>query len=156
MAPANQTTKKGQFMNFSQGHSGTKVFEMWIVLVFLRKNTRIHQKGREIHEFCVKLLFSYSPPPRIHPPSPPTPLRRESISSRFSMVFESILSRFWVATRKQLKIDPKTIEKLLEIDFLEGGSVVVGDESGGLGCSWKTISPVFWTFTKTLTAHMPP
>ena len=41
-------------MNFSQGHSEQK-FEMSIVLVFLRKNTRIHKMG-EIHELFVLAL----------------------------------------------------------------------------------------------------
>ena len=56
MAPANQT-KKSQFVNFSQGHSGTKVRGVSFVLVFpKKKNTRIHTKMGEIHELFVLAL----------------------------------------------------------------------------------------------------
>ena len=51
----------------------------------------------------LKLFFSYKPTPRTHTPRTPTPLSKESISSRFSVDFGS----------------------------LGGGSVVLGDESGG-------------------------
>ena len=43
-------------MNFSQGHSGTKVRDVSFVLVFLRKNTRIFRKMGEIHEHFVLAL----------------------------------------------------------------------------------------------------
>ena len=79
----------------------------------------------------VKLFFSYSPPPGIHPPPRPTPLP----GSRFRVVFRSFSSRFRVVFESRLEIDSKTTEKRLEIDSLGGGSVVVGDESRGAGCS---------------------
>ena len=46
----------------------------------------------------------------------------------------------WVATRKRLKIDSKTIEKRLEIDSLGGGRWWWGMNPGGVGCSWKANS----------------
>ena len=49
VAPANQT-QKSQFMNFSQGRSGTKV-QCESCFVFLRKNTRIHKNGRNSWTF---------------------------------------------------------------------------------------------------------
>ena len=55
MAPANQP-KKGQFMNFSQGHSGTKVRYVKIVLVFLRKKKPEFTKKGDIHELFVLAL----------------------------------------------------------------------------------------------------
>ena len=76
----------------------------------------------------MKLFFSYSPLPGIHPPPPPTPPRSKSISSRFSVVFESV-------PQNRLKSDSKMTEKRHEIDSLGGGSVVVGDESRRVGCS---------------------
>ena len=42
--PRQTKPKEGQFMNFSQGHSGTKVRYVNLVLVVLRKNTRILTK----------------------------------------------------------------------------------------------------------------
>ena len=62
-------------------------------------------------------------------PPPATPPLRESISSRFYVVFGSILSRFQVATVNRLKIDSKTTEKRLEIDSLRGGG---GSLVGGM------------------------
>ena len=53
--PRQTKPTKGQFMNFSQGHSGTKI-QCEIVLVCLRKNTRIHTKMGEVHELCVSAL----------------------------------------------------------------------------------------------------
>ena len=63
----------------------------------------------------VKLFFSYSPPPGIHPPPPPTPFP----GSRFRVVFLSFWSRFRVEfDRKRPEIDAETTEKRLEIDSL--------------------------------------
>ena len=42
-------------MNFSQGHSGTKI-QCESCLFFLRKNTRINKNGCEIHELFVLAL----------------------------------------------------------------------------------------------------
>ena len=52
--PRQTKPKKGQFMNFSQGHSGTKV-QCESCLFSLRKNKRIHKMG-EIHELFVLAL----------------------------------------------------------------------------------------------------
>ena len=60
---------------------------------------------------------------------------KESISSRFSVIFESI--SFSVATRKRPKIDSKMTEKRLEIDSLGGGLVVVRGESRGWAAAEK-------------------
>ena len=57
VAPANQTKERSVHQNFSQGHSGTKVKFVNLVLVFLRKtSTRIHLKMCEIHELFVLAL----------------------------------------------------------------------------------------------------
>ena len=75
----------------------------------------------------MKLFFSYSQHnPRDSSPTTTDPLPRELISSRFSVVRDSILSQLRNATRK-------STEKQLEIDSLGRGSVVVGDESRGGG-----------------------
>ena len=57
VAPANQTKEKGQFMNFSQGHSGTIVRYVNRACFPKEKHTRIHKKMGEIHELFV-LAFS--------------------------------------------------------------------------------------------------
>ena len=84
---------------------------------------------RYTHPSLVKLFFQLQPTPR---PIPTTtdPLVFESISNRFSVVSESILSRDRQSTRKRLEIDRKTTRPLTPWR----GSVVVGDESG-VGCS---------------------
>ena len=82
-----------------------------------------------------EMVFQLQPTPRDSSPTTTDPFPRESISSRFSVIFKSILSRFRVAIRNRLKIDSKTTEKRLEIDSLGEGSVVVGDESRVVGCS---------------------
>ena len=48
--PRQTKPKKGQFMNFSRGAFRNKS-SMWTVLVFLRKNTRIHKNGRNSWTF---------------------------------------------------------------------------------------------------------
>ena len=95
---------------------------------------------------AVILLSSYSPSPRlIDPHHRPPPLSGSrfrvvfrSFSSRFPVVFESFSSRDSSQNRREN--DSKTTEKRLEIDSPGGGSVVGVDESGGMGCSWTTIS----------------
>ena len=67
-----------------------------------------------MHHSLVKSFFSYSPPPGIHPPPPPTPF----LGSRFRVVFRSFSSRF-----------------RLENDCLGRGVGGVGDELRGVGCS---------------------
>ena len=55
--PQQAKPKKGQCMNFSQGHSAEQKFNVSFVLVFLRKkSTRIHTKMGEIH-----MNFSFWP-----------------------------------------------------------------------------------------------
>ena len=54
VAPANQT-KKSQFMNFSQGRSGTKV-QCESCLFSQGKTPEFTKKGK-IHELCVLALF---------------------------------------------------------------------------------------------------
>ena len=65
--PRQTKPKKGQFMNFSQGHSGTKV-QCESCLSSQGKNTRIHKKS-EIHELFVLALslvwFAGATPERI-------------------------------------------------------------------------------------------
>ena len=59
MALLQTKPKKGQFMNFSRGHSGTKVRYVSSVLVFLRKkHTRIftQKNGRNSYELFVLAL----------------------------------------------------------------------------------------------------
>ena len=68
------------------------------------------------------------------------PLPRESISSRFSVVFESILSRFRVATRNRLEIDSKSTENRLEIDSLGRG---VGGGGGMNPGGWAVAEKQF-------------
>ena len=53
--PRQAKPKTGQFMNFSQGHSATKV-QCESYLFFLRKNTRIHKRRAKIHELFVLAL----------------------------------------------------------------------------------------------------
>ena len=53
--PRQTKPKKGQFMNFSQGHSGTKV-RCVNRACFPKENTRIHEKMGEIH-----MNFSFWP-----------------------------------------------------------------------------------------------
>ena len=81
-------------------------FTLWRVPIYILEAELVlgvlYRKGGKL----VKLFFSYSPPPRIHPPPPPTPLQ-----------------------------GVENDRKRLEIDSLGGGSVVVGDESRGVGCS---------------------
>ena len=57
-APTMKQTKpkKGQFMNFSQGHSGTKVQNVNRACFPKEKHTRIHLKMGEIHELFVLAL----------------------------------------------------------------------------------------------------
>ena len=54
--PRQTKPKKGQFMNFSQGHSGTRVRNVNRAR-FPKENTRIHTKKGEIHELFVLALF---------------------------------------------------------------------------------------------------
>ena len=54
------------------------------------------------------MVFQLQPTPRDSSPTTTDPLPRESISSRFSVIFESILSRFRIATRKRPKNDSKS------------------------------------------------
>ena len=70
-------------------------------------------------------------------PTTTDPPPRESILSRFSIVFESILSRFRVATQNRFEIP---IEKRLEIDSgspWEGGQWWWEMKSRGVGCSLR-------------------
>ena len=110
-----------------------------------RRNFALGNVRRNSYVFQVSQGIALHPPPPPNPPysivilfpatayprdssTPTTDLSPcESISSHFSVVFESV----FVATRKRLKIDSKTIRNRLEIDSLGGGSVVVGDESRG-------------------------
>ena len=55
MAPANQT-KKSQFMNLSQGHSGTKVRDVNRACFPKEKHQNSHKKMGEIHELFVLAL----------------------------------------------------------------------------------------------------
>ena len=80
-----------------------------------------------------EIVFQLQPTPCDSSPTTTDPPPKESISSRFPVVFESISSHFRVVFEPRLKIDSKTTEKRLEIDSLGGGSVVVGDESRGRG-----------------------
>ena len=84
-----------------------------------------------------EIVFQLQPTPRDSSPTTTDPPPRESISSRFSVVFESISGRFRVATQNRLEIDSKTTEKRLEIDSLGGGSVVVGMNFGGWAVAEK-------------------
>ena len=77
----------------------------------------------------MKLFFSYSPPPGIHPPPPPTPFQRVD--------FESFFGRFRVHFESRLENDSKTTEKRLEIDSLGRGSVVEGINAGGWAVAEK-------------------
>ena len=90
--------------------------------------------------YCSEIVFQLQPTPRDSSPTTIDPPPRESISSHFSVVFKSILSRFRVATQSRLNIDSETTEKRPEIDFLGGGVGGVGERIPGVGCSWKTIS----------------
>ena len=56
VAPANQTSSKGQFMNFSQGHSGTKVRNVNRACFPKEKHQNSQEKGGEIHELFVLAL----------------------------------------------------------------------------------------------------
>ena len=56
------------------------------------------------------------------------------------VVFESILCCDTKTTGKRPQNDSKTTPKRLEIDSPEGGLVLGVDESGRMGCSWKTLS----------------
>ena len=110
MAPANQTKEKGQFMDFSQGHSGTKV-QYESCLFSKGKNTRIHRKMGEIHELFVLALSlvwfagatpefrgplashdsnpypPYPPYPNLEGREPPLTLRRENQYLYFGRFF---------------------------------------------------------------------
>ena len=99
---------------------------------------------------CLVILFSsYSPFPPTHRHPPPTtfPVRVdfEWFFGRFRVVFESFSSRFGVVFEPRLENDSKTTRNRPQKDSKstawEGGSVVGVDESGGLGCSRKTIWP---------------
>ena len=74
--------------------------------------------------FFSEIAFQLQPTPQDSYPTTTNPPPKDSISSRFR-----------VANGKRLKIDSETTGKRLEIDSLGGGSVVVGDESRGVGCS---------------------
>ena len=87
--PRQAKPKKGQCTNFSQGHSG-----MWILLVFLRRNTRIHKNGRNSWTFVLALSLVWfagaTPDSREKILTPPLPLlwppsifRREGASYLF-------------------------------------------------------------------------
>ena len=54
--PRQTKPKKGRLMNFSQGHSGTKVRYVNRACFSKEKNTRIHKKMGEIHELFVLAL----------------------------------------------------------------------------------------------------
>ena len=56
VALANQTKERPVLMNFSQGHSGTKV-QCESCLFSLRKNTRIHKNGRDSWTFRFSPFF---------------------------------------------------------------------------------------------------
>ena len=82
-----------------------------------QRDCAITRQSNKTQVNLVKLFFSYSPPPEIHPPPPPTPLP----GSRFRVVFRSFSSRSRVAIRNRLKVDSKTTEKRLEMDSWERG-----------------------------------
>ena len=84
----------------------------------------------------VKLFFSYSPPKLI--PTTTDLLPMASILSLFSVDFESFSSRLRVASCSQLDNDSETTRNdrnttRNRLAPWEGGSVVVGDESGTWG-----------------------
>ena len=87
------------------------------------------------HESTVRgseIVFQLQPTPRESCPTTTDPPPRESISSRS-------FGRFRVVFESRLKIDSKTTEERLEIDSLGGGTVVVGHDSRGVGCSCRDI-----------------
>ena len=70
LVPRQTKPKKGQFMNFSQGHSGTKVRYVNFVLVFLRKNTpEFTQKWAKFMNFSFWPFLWFGLPGRLLTPN---------------------------------------------------------------------------------------
>ena len=64
-SPWQTNPKKGQFTNFSQGQTGTRVRDVSFVLVFPRKNTRVHKNGRNSWTFLFWPFFWFGLPGRL-------------------------------------------------------------------------------------------